>query len=281
MRRLTRLRLVVSFAIAAFGLAVAFAIADGVVFNGSSKDESMRWVTGYIDGAAGAPAEPSGGVRGVAAASSESRAGRANKRDGAKKKRGGDGAGEKVLAAAVIPTGASEGSGPAAPCAGTASCIGRLERLTTDVRKRIADLPLIRECTSSIGGEALCFDFGDGHYLVGDAPDDGQAELGFCASSGYYYVSGPSPDGGARTACPDDRAAAERGDPPAARECTSSTGGEATCFDFGGGRYIVSDPLDDGKGELGFCTPSGYYYVSAPSGRGGAGGKCPGTPADD
>ena len=145
-------------------------------------------------------------------------------------------------------------------------------------RAAVPDLPRIRECTSSIGGEATCFDFGDGNYLVGDAPTDGEGELGFCTSSGYYYVSGPSLEGGVGAACPGDPAVRtqRRGDAPTARECTSSIGGDATCFDFGGGNYIVSDPIADGEGELGFCTDSrlllrfravGARVTPAPSAR--------------
>ncbi len=82
-------------------------------------------------------------------------------------------------------------------------------------------------------------------------------------------------------ACPgeDGTGKGHNGDAPTARECTSSTGGDATCFDFGGGKYLVSDPLDDGEGELGFCTSSGYYFVSAPSAHGETGAKCPDVPA--
>jgi hypothetical protein len=135
----------------------------------------------------------------------------------------------------------------------------------------------MRECVSSIGGEALCFDVGGGNYFVGDAPGDGGTELGFCAPSGYYYVSGPTLDGGAGAACPDEpgNGGSQDGEVPTARECTSSSGGEATCFDFGDGKYIVSDPASDGGGELGFCTSSGYYYVSAESAAGEAGAECP------
>ena len=43
--------------------------------------------------------------------------------------------------------------------------------------------PTTRDCTSSNGGEATCVDFGAGNYLVGDSPDDGQGELGFCTAS--------------------------------------------------------------------------------------------------
>jgi hypothetical protein len=150
-------------------------------------------------------------------------------------------------------------------------------RLITDVADRLPGLPKIRECTSSIGGEAICFDFGAGNYLVGDSPADGQAELGFCTDEGYYYVSGPSLGGGAGSECPGDRPAdgGTGGDAPTAQQCKSSIGGEATCFDFGGGNYLVSDPQSDGEGELGFCTSAAYYYVSAPSAEGDAGAKCP------
>ena len=99
-------------------------------------------------------------------------------------------------------------------------------------------------------------------------------EFGFCTGSGYYHVTGPYLGGGIGAACPGDRPSdRERRDGrpkarPRSRECTSSIGGQATCFDFGDGSYIVSDSHADGEGELGFCTDSGYYYVSAPSARG-------------
>jgi hypothetical protein len=64
----------------------------------------------------------------------------------------------------------------------------------------------VRECTSSVGGEATCFDFADGKYLVIDSKDDGESELGFCTGSGYYYVAGPSVDGGTNDECPDSAA---------------------------------------------------------------------------
>jgi hypothetical protein len=180
------------------------------------------------------------------------------------------------MAAAMIPAGGAGGD-LQLPCGDTNTCVDRVGRLITDVADKLPALPKVRNCKSSIGGEAMCFDFGAGTYLVGDSPADGQAELGFCMGSGYYYVSGPSPGGGAGSACPGERPADDGagGDTPTAHECQSSIGGEATCFDFGGGNYLVSDPLADGEGELGFCTDSDYYYVSAPSAEGDAGAKCP------
>jgi hypothetical protein len=81
--------------------------------------------------------------------------------------------------------------------------------------------PGSRECTSSTGGAAMCFDLGDGNFLLGDPPDDGKGELGFCTTSdqapagaGYYYVSGPSPDGGAGEACPGAAATPASTPPP-------------------------------------------------------------------
>jgi hypothetical protein len=163
--------------------------------------------------------------------------------------------------------------------------VDRVGRLVTTIADRLPHLPRLRDCTSSVGGDALCFDFGAGLYLVGDGPADGETELGFCTSSGYYYVSGPTLGGGIGAACPGERSRererrAGRSNPPSTYKCESLRGSEATCFDFGGGNYFVSDSSADGKGELGFCTSSGYYYVSAPSAKGDAGAKCPGGRAD-
>ena len=267
------MRLAPLIALAIFGSAVAFAANDSLPLVGSRTIAPQGELVRPVGDAADEPVAPLHDELG--ALSSSDGAGGDRKSD--RKKRSGRNADEEQteVLAALIPNGSADAGNPAPPCADTDSCVGHIERIVPDVHRRIADLPLIRECKSSIGGDALCFDFGGGHYLVGDSPEDGQAELGFCASSGYYYVSGPQLDGGSRTACPDDRAAAEAGDPPSTRACSSSTGGEATCFGFGGGRYIVSDPFDDGEGELGFCTPSGYYFVAAPSGSGGTAAECP------
>jgi hypothetical protein len=269
-------RLVPLIALAIFGSAVAFAANDDLPLVGSRTIAPQGELIRPAGDAADEPVPPVHDELGALSSSDG-----AGNRESDRRKRSGGNADEEgaEVFAALISNGGADAGGPAAPCAG--SCVGHIEPIVPDVRRRVADLPLIRECKSSIGGDALCFDFGGGHYLVGDSPEDGQAELGFCASSGYYYVSGPELDGGARTACPDDRAAAEGGDPPRTRECASSTGGEATCFKFGGGRYIVSDPFDDGEGELGFCTPSGYYFVAAPSGRGGTAAECPDTATRD
>jgi hypothetical protein len=77
-----------------------------------------------------------------------------------------------------------------------------------------APAPGGRECTSSNGGAATCIDFDAGNYLVLDPPDDGHGELGFCTDQeqapdgpGYYFASGPSPDGGKNDACPGGAAA--------------------------------------------------------------------------
>jgi len=215
---------------------------------------------------------------------------------------------------------APPGGGPAPPCSDQASCQALVEGVIPDGGGGAPGAPTMRDCAGASGGEATCFDFGDGNYLVGDSPDDGQGELGFCTSSGYYYVAGPSnPDGNIGATCPGGGAPVEDpgdgdgdgggGGPappcsdqascqalvegvipaggggapgaPTMRDCTSSIGGEATCFDFGDGNYLVGDSPDDGQGELGFCTSSGYYYVSGPAPDGDAGAECPGAaPAD-
>jgi hypothetical protein len=168
------------------------------------------------------------------------------------------------------------------PCGNAGSCVDSVGHLVTGVTVPLADVPTIRQCTSSIGGDATCFSFGEGRYLVGDGPADGRTELGFCTSSGdYYHVSGPYLEGGVDAACPGERLRGHqrrlgRRLPPIAYDCNSLSGGNAVCYDLGRGNYIVSDSLADGHGELGFCSASGYYYVSAPSGTGEAGVKCPG-----
>lgn len=289
MTPVTRRRLTVLVAIAAFATVAAFAVADSIITrNAPSTDGSQPKASGYIEGSAGAPLaapdsgerEPyTGGLQARLPGSSkpDKKECKGEKRCEQKRDRDGEQTVETVAAAFGSAGSGEDGTGLTPPCTDTDSCVGEIRQLIPRVRERVSGLPLIRECTSSIGGEALCFDFGDGRYLVGDAPDEGGAELGFCAPSGYYYVSGPAPEGGAGVACPDEggKDDSDGGDVPTARECTSSIGGQATCFDFGDGKYIVSDPLTDGRGELGFCTGSGYYYVSAPSATGEAGAKCP------
>ena len=297
MRPSTRRRLIALVAVATFGLAVTFAVADNFTLIGPRTVEPTGEVSPPLEDATSAPSDPSGDELGAYAGGLQQRLDGASEPDKKRCKadkrcekngRGGDDedGDETETVAALIPAGSGGGGDrPALPCTDTNSCVGRLEALIPYVRDRVAEqLPRIRECTSSIGGEATCFDFGNGNYLVGDAPQDGQAEIGFCTKSGYYHVSAPALDGGAGAACPDDPAGEADGegdDPPTARECTSSSGGQAKCFDFGDGKYIVSDPPDDGEGELGFCTGSGYYYVSAPSAEGGAGVECPDAPAAD
>lgn len=290
MTPVTRSRLTVLLALGAFVLVVAFAVADSVtLISGPSSNDPERKTSGYIEGAAGTPlVAPDSGEYAPYTGGLQERLPGSSKTDkkeckGEKRcddeKRDGDGDQDvETVAAAFGPTDSGDvDSGLAPPCGDADSCVGEIKQLIPRVRERVSDLPLIRECTSSIGGEALCFDFGDGNYLVGDAPDDGEAELGFCAPSGYYYVSGPTLEGGAGVGCPDEKGkdGSDGGDAPSTRECTSSSGGEATCYDFGDGKYIVSDPLSDGGGELGFCTNSGYYYISAPSATGEAGAECP------
>jgi hypothetical protein len=267
---------------AAFALAVGIAVASGV-FDRASTDEPQPAVSGDIEGAAGMQPEPDGDERADRASGPDSRADRPRKR-GKKRRRDGE-SGERVAAALFGPENNAPGKHR---CAG--SCTGQIRQqvLGLRVHERVADLLTIRSCTSSIGGRATCFAFGGGAYLLGDAPRDGDGELGFCGSSGHYYhVSGPPLGGGSGGVCPGDRERREPilGGPPVAYDCKSSTGGEATCFYFADGSYFVSDPFADGEGELGFCAASneegagsGYYYVSAPSGDGRAGGGCPGTP---
>jgi hypothetical protein len=283
MRHSARARLVVSIALIAFGLAVTWAAADGLINNTSEPrtEPSPASAADQIAGAAGESPTPQSDQLGAFAESSPS-VGEAKERKDAAWCGGNQGcareaSGGEELAATWAPDSSGDGSAPTQSCAATQSCADRVVSLLPKANELPLDLPTVRECTSSIGGEAMCFDFAGGNYLVGDAPDDGEAELGFCTSSGYYYVSGPSPDGGAGGKCPDEagNGNGREGDAPTARECTSSIGGDATCFDFGDGNYLVSDPLDDGEGELGFCTNSGYYFVSAPSARGEAGAKCP------
>jgi len=278
MRRWTRARLA-ALTLAALSIGGAFALADGVNLVSPRTVAPQGEVFPPRDDATAEAATPEHGELGARASAPERRAGRVGKRAGRDERRSGDAevsGDQAVMAAAVIPAG-DGGGGLPSPCSDTNSCVDRVGRLITDVTDKLPGLPKIRECKSSIGGKALCFDFGAGNYLVGDSPDDGQAELGFCTDDGYYYVTGPSLGGGAGSACPDDRPVdgGTGGDAPTAQECQSSVGGEATCFDFGGGNYLVSDPQGDGEGELGFCTSSGYYYVSAPSADGDAGAKCP------
>lgn len=296
MTPVTRSRLTVLVALAAFALVVTFAVADSIITpSAPSTDGSQPKASGYIEGSAGAPlaapdsgesAPYTGGLQARLPGSSkpDKKDCKSEKRCDQKKRDAGDGETVETVAASfgLASSGRDDVSGFTPPCDDTDSCVGEIKQLIPRVRERVTDLPLIRDCESSIGGEALCFDFGDGKYLVGDGPADGETELGFCTPSGYYYVSGPTIEGGAGVACPGEHGNNNGGngdDVPTTRECTSSSGGEAKCFDFGDGKYIVSDPLADGGGELGFCTGSGYYYISAPSATGEAGAKCPDAPA--
>jgi hypothetical protein len=276
MRLSTRGRLIFSIALIIFGIAVTFAAADSLINTRHADKSPSSGDVGQVAGASGAEPEATGDVLGAQASSAEPRAHKA----GAERKRcdedrrcegsWGDAARNGAAVAAFV---VSDNDQPQ----GDTPDVDHIRQLIAPVRERVEDLLKIRDCTSSIGGEALCFEFGDGSYLVGDAPTDGQAEFGFCTSDGYYFVSGPTPDGGAGVACPDGSGGDETGagHAPRARECTSSLGGEATCFAFGGGKYLVTDSFDDGEGELGFCTRDGYYVVSAPSAEGRIGGECP------
>lgn len=279
MRHSARTRLVVSIALIVFGVAVTIAAADSLINTGGGhKSHSTSGTSvAQIAGASGAEPDATGDVLGADATSEE----RDADKDRAERKRcgedrqcegdWGDSSRSGTTAAAFVVPERDQANGDEAPA------VDRIRQLIPDVRERVDDLLKIRDCTSSIGGEAICFDFGDGNYLVGDAPTDGAGELGFCTSDGYYFVSGPTPAGGAGAECPDGSTGDETGTgrAPKARECTSSVGGDATCFAFGGGKYLVSDPFGDGEGELGFCTRDGYYFVAAPSAEGGSGGDCP------
>jgi hypothetical protein len=297
MRYSTRSRLVAFIALAVLGLGVTFAVADSLTLVAPRTVEPHGEVSPPLDAATGETAGPAHDELGAHATAPERRAAGAKKSEetkgcktdkrceGGRRGGAGDEGDPTEIVAALIPAGSggSGGGDLALPCSDTNSCVDRVGHLITEVVDRVPDLPKIRECTSSIGGQATCFHFGGGNYLVGDSPADGQAELGFCTSSGYYYVSGPSLEGGAGAACPGDRAGGDGGDAPTVtvHECTSSSGGDATCFYFGGGNYLVSDPLADGGGELGFCTSDDYYYVSAPSAEGDAGVECPDARAAD
>jgi len=278
MRPSARTRLVVSIALIIFGVAVTFAAADSLINTHHADKSHSSGDVSQIAGASGAEPDATGDVLGAQASNAEPSA----DKDRTEPTRCGDDRrcegrwgeasrnGQAVAAALVLVN--DEQRRDSAP-----ADVDEIRQLIPRVRERVDDLLKIRDCTSSIGGEAICFDFGDGNYLVGDAPSDGEGELGFCTSDGYYFVSGPTPDGGAGVECPDGSGGDETGagHAPRARECTSSVGGDATCFAFGGGKYLVSDPFNDGEGELGFCTRDGYYFVAAPSAEGGTGGECP------
>ena len=288
MRTSTHGRIAGLVALAMCGTGAAFAVTGSVDVLSPRTVEPRGEVYPPVD-TDDRPASPGHDELGAVQSAPGRRSDGKRDRDDKRKRRtdGVDKAEGTPVLAALIPAG-SGGGGPPLPCSDTSSCVNRVGRLVTDVADRLPDLPKLRECISSIGGEALCFDFGGGNYLVCDGPADGELEFGFCGGSGYYHVSGPSLGGGTGGACPgdrggDDRARGDRpprGEVPTRRECTSLRGGQATCFDFSDGSYIVSDSLADGEGELGFCGASGYYYVSAPSAEGGAGARCPGARAD-
>ena len=281
MRPSTRTRLVVSIALIISGIAVTFAAANSLInTREADKSHSASGSVGQIAGATGAEPPATGEVLGAQSSSEEPRAA---DRERAKPKHCGDArrcegtwgdasrSGQAVAAAFVV-SGHEQQQGDSSP-----ADRDRITQVIPRVRERVLDLLKITECTSLIGGDAICVKFPDGSYLVGDAANDGAGEMGFCTGSGYYFVAGPTPDGGTGVECPDGSAGDETGggQMPKARECTSSVGGEATCFAFGGGMYLVSDPFRDGGGELGFCTRDGYYFVSASSAAGGIGGECP------
>jgi hypothetical protein len=273
-------------ALAALGTGVTFAATGAVDVVSPRTVKPHAEVYPPLDGRAEA-ADATQEVLGAQASSSGERAGARSKTEAAKGEGNAEGddaaeaGGEPAVLAGLIPDGSGGGELPL-PCGNAGSCVDQVGHLIPDVAVRVPDVPTLRQCTSSIGGDATCFDFGEGRYLLGDGPADGRTELGFCTSSGdYYNVSGPYLDGGVDAACPGERRRGHerrlgRRLPPTAYDCKSLSGGNATCYDLGRGRYIVSDSLADGSGELGFCSDSGYYYVSAPSGKGEAGAKCPG-----
>ena len=285
MRPVNRLRLTSGIALIVFGIAVTLAAADSLSILGPRTIAPNGEVAAPIGGATDEPAEPAHDELG-AILSGVGEAAERDERTGAKSGRDDrdartDGEQRSGSSDLLIPAVIDDGSEVTLPCTEVGSCVDRVGRLVNDVGEALPDQLPIRKCTSSIGGDALCVDFGDGNYLVGDAPYDGEAELGFCTGSAYYHVTGPELDGGIGRACPDDPGGngnSDGGDAPTTRECTSSNGGEAVCFDFADGSYIVYDPHDDGQSELGFCTNSGYSYLSAPSGGGEADAECPAGP---
>ena len=215
MTPVTRSRLTVLVALAAFAMVVAVAVADNITRNAPPTDDSQPTASGYIDGSAGAPpAAPDSGEREPYTGGLQARLPGSSKPDKKdckrekrcdEKKRDGDGEQTvQTVAAAFAPASSDDGdNGLTPPCTDTDSCVGEIKQLIPRVRERVSDLPLIRECTSSIGGEALCFDFGDGQYIVSDPLADGGGEFGFCTGSGYYYVSAPTATGEAGGKCPD------------------------------------------------------------------------------
>ena len=280
----TRGRLVVPIAVAVFGTGVALAVTDTGVVSPRTIDPKGEVYPAL--GEKNEAATPEQGVLGAARSARETRPAEDQEDDDKRKRRdaAADEVGEAAVLAAMIPAG-SGGGGVALPCSDTGSCMNRVGRLITDTTERLPALPALRKCISSVGGDAMCFDFGGGAYLLGDGPADGKSELGFCTGSGYYHVSGPFLGGGVDTVCPGERLRGRerrsgRRNPPTTYNCESLSGGRAICYDLGRGNYIVSDSPADGRGEFGFCGESGYYYVSAPSGKGEAGVECPGARGD-
>jgi hypothetical protein len=283
MRHSARTRLIVSIALIISGLGVTFAAADSLINTREADKSHSSSSVGQIAGATGAEPEATSDVLGARASSEEPRADRdrAQPRSCNDDRRcegsWGDAerSGQAIAAALVLASDEQEQN--SAP-----GDVDQITQLIPRVRERVQELLPLRECTSAIGGKAICLDFSGGNYFVGDAPDDGRMEIGFCTSDGYYYVATPSLAGGTGTPCPgetagDDKATGNKA--PKARECTSSVGGEATCFDFADGKYLVIDSKDDGESELGFCTGSGYYYVAGPSVDGGTNDECPDSAA--
>ena len=277
-----RARLIVSVALIISGIAVTFAAANSLINTGGDhkSHSSSSTSLAQIAGAGGVEEDPAGDVLGAQESSDEQRADKdRDRRPRCSEKRACEGSwgdatrsGGAIVAAVML-----SGDDQQQQRRHDAADVDQITQLIPRVRERVEDLLPLRECTSAIGGEAICFDFSDGSYLVGDAPGDDGAEIGFCTDDGYYYVASGSLAGGPGTPCPGDDADDEKttGKPPKARDCTSDVGGEATCFDFGAGQYLVIDPMDDGESELGFCTGDDYYYVSGPSVDGGTKVECP------
>ena len=217
MRSFTPSRLAGFTGLAVLGVGVAFATADSLTLIESRTVEPHGEVSPPLEDVTDQPGIAEHEELGARASAPDRRAGKKRSDDDKRRGEAGDDDDqpEEVVAAAFVPAGGADGGLPL-PCSDTNSCVDRVGKLITDVRDRVLDLPTMRECTSSIGGEATCFDFGSGNYLVGDDPTDGEGEFGFCTDSGYYYVSGPSLEGGAGVACPGER---NRGNRTEGRRC--------------------------------------------------------------
>jgi hypothetical protein len=154
--------------------------------------------------------------------------------------------------------GGGGGDAPAPPCTDQASCETFFGGLVGGGGGGGGGAPTTRDCTSLGGGAATCVDFGDGNFILGDAPDDGYGEFGFCTSSdqapagpGYYYVSGPPPGGDAAAPCP---TAAPAAAPPAEGGGGDTGSGDGGSTDSGS---TDSGSTDSGSTAEGGTTESG------------------------